>query len=300
MKHRKFLCVISAFSICFMLGGCGHEHTWSEATCTEPKTCSECGETEGEPLGHTWVEATCAEPKQCSVCGETEGEPLEHTLSEANYQQAATCEICGQTVGEPLPADFEEYNCSYVNELDKEYPFVNKCSSTDDLTNGKITFSDYKTFESDDNHEAKEGYEWKTVVCTVVFDDENVFKYGYGGWAATTGDYYNMHLALDCEEEKISDSKMRYVYTVNYDGTDYTECVSDIEVLSHEWIERDDGTAYNVKQMQFDFCVPIGYDGAIISIMDYESKEKLPDSIETMDDALDYLTDEDTINFRLM
>lgn len=101
--------MIGIFAVCFMLAGCGHEHTWSEATCTEPKTCSECGETEGEPLGRTWVEASCAEPKHCSVCGETEGKPLEHTLTEANYQQAATCEVCGETVGEPLQADFEKF-----------------------------------------------------------------------------------------------------------------------------------------------------------------------------------------------
>ena len=49
MRKRKF-CMIGIFAVCFMLTGCGHEHTWSEATCTEPKTCSECGETEGEPL----------------------------------------------------------------------------------------------------------------------------------------------------------------------------------------------------------------------------------------------------------
>jgi len=39
------------------------EHEWSDATCTAPKTCSKCGETEGEALGHTYVDGTC------SVCG---------------------------------------------------------------------------------------------------------------------------------------------------------------------------------------------------------------------------------------
>ena len=107
MTNKKWLYGIVTFSLGILLTGCGHEHTWVEATCTEPKTCSECGETEGEPLGHTWVEATCSEPKHCSVCGETEGEPLEHTLTEANYQQPATCEVCGATVGDVLPPAFE-------------------------------------------------------------------------------------------------------------------------------------------------------------------------------------------------
>lgn len=46
----KWLCGMSALAVCVMLTGCGHEHTWADATCTEPKTCSVCGETEGEVL----------------------------------------------------------------------------------------------------------------------------------------------------------------------------------------------------------------------------------------------------------
>lgn len=55
----------------------GHSHKWAEATCTEPKTCTECGETEGEALGHDWAEQTYYEPKTCKRCGKTEGKSLE-------------------------------------------------------------------------------------------------------------------------------------------------------------------------------------------------------------------------------
>ena len=40
-------------------------HTWKDATCFLPKTCTSCGETEGEALGHTWKDATCIDPKIC-------------------------------------------------------------------------------------------------------------------------------------------------------------------------------------------------------------------------------------------
>ncbi len=53
----------------------GHEHTYSDATCTAPKTCSFCGATDGEALGHSYstfahVEGTTTHAKKCSVCGD--------------------------------------------------------------------------------------------------------------------------------------------------------------------------------------------------------------------------------------
>ena len=57
-----------------------HKHDWIEATCTEPKTCSKCGETEGEALGHDYQEvdgsavaSTCTNPGkdadlECTRC----------------------------------------------------------------------------------------------------------------------------------------------------------------------------------------------------------------------------------------
>jgi hypothetical protein len=103
--NKNKLAVLGCFILlAAAISGCGHEHTWAEATCTEPRTCTECGETEGEPLGHTLTEATCTEPKTCSVCGESEGEPLGHTWDMANCLHPTTCTVCGfvpdETLGE--------------------------------------------------------------------------------------------------------------------------------------------------------------------------------------------------------
>ena len=62
-------------------------HDWVEATCTEPKTCSRCGETEGEPLGHNWIEATYETPKTCSRCGATEGEPAQYRFFDLDFHE---------------------------------------------------------------------------------------------------------------------------------------------------------------------------------------------------------------------
>ena len=52
-----------------------HEHSWSDASCTEPQKCS-CGATQGEAKGHDWKDATTEAPKTCSRCGATEGDKL--------------------------------------------------------------------------------------------------------------------------------------------------------------------------------------------------------------------------------
>ena len=64
-------------------------HSWKDATCTTPKTCAQCGATEGGAAGHSWSNATCTAPKTCTKCGATEGSAAGH-----NYQNG-TCTGCG-------------------------------------------------------------------------------------------------------------------------------------------------------------------------------------------------------------
>ena len=49
---------------------CSLGHTWDDADCDTPKTCSVCGATEGDALGHSWQEAETV--KVCTVCGTEE------------------------------------------------------------------------------------------------------------------------------------------------------------------------------------------------------------------------------------
>lgn len=97
---RKSLYILLVIST--ILTGCCLSHDFTTASCTQPQTCTKCGETEGEPLEHTWVDATCTEPKQCSVCNLTEGNPLGHTYSNATCTEPQTCTVCGATTGKPL------------------------------------------------------------------------------------------------------------------------------------------------------------------------------------------------------
>lgn len=98
-KITTLLCLLAA---ALLLSGCCIHHEWADATCTEPKRCVKCGETEGTFLGHQWKDATCTESKTCSVCGMRQGLPLGHTWVERTMKAPKTCSTCGETEGEPI------------------------------------------------------------------------------------------------------------------------------------------------------------------------------------------------------
>ena len=77
-----------------------------EPTCTKPgktegKHCSVCNEilvaqTEIPAKGHTWTAASCTEPRTCSVCSATDGNPLGHDWSDWTVTTEATCTEKGE------------------------------------------------------------------------------------------------------------------------------------------------------------------------------------------------------------
>ncbi len=98
INRKRAIILLIAIGIILCLSGCC-SHEWTDATCTSPKTCAECGEIEGEALEHTWVEAICTMPKHCDVCGETTGDVVAHTWIEATCAMPKHCDVCGETTG---------------------------------------------------------------------------------------------------------------------------------------------------------------------------------------------------------
>lgn len=88
---KKTVLTALIVSLLLTLVGCGCEHEWSEATCTEAPVCTKCGESEGEALGHVWEAATCTEPETCKSCGTTQGEALGHTPGSWEYDGEVDC-----------------------------------------------------------------------------------------------------------------------------------------------------------------------------------------------------------------
>lgn len=97
---KRWMVAVQLLLAVALLSGCGCSHEWTEADCVTPKTCTLCGETEGEALGHSWQGATCEAPKTCASCGMTEGEPLGHNWQDATCEVPKTCTACGETEGE--------------------------------------------------------------------------------------------------------------------------------------------------------------------------------------------------------
>ena len=89
----------------------GHTHTWVEATCETPRTCSSCGKADGAPLGHNWQAATCEAPKTCATCAKTEGTALGHDWSTASCEIPGTCRRCGATTGGALGHNWQAATC---------------------------------------------------------------------------------------------------------------------------------------------------------------------------------------------
>lgn len=145
-----------------------HTHTWTEATCASPKTCSGCGKTSGSALGHnfsngkctrcgakdsdytepttvhthTWTPATCTLPKTCTTCGATEGSALGHDFSDERVEDhynpdkvivGCKCSDCGQVfAGDDIKAHQNEtfYMSSYkCNDCNYDHPSMNLLTS---------------------------------------------------------------------------------------------------------------------------------------------------------------------------
>ena len=172
------------------------DHNWADATCVNPKTCTVCGETDGEALGHNWRDATCTDPKTCMVCGETDGEALGHNWQDATCADPKTCTVCGETDGEALGHNWQDATC--VDPMT-----CTVCSAT----NGEALGHDYSAVTVPPTIE-EDGYtEYTCTVCGHTYRDDYVSF-------ATRGD-------LDGDGERNTDDAIYLLYNVMFGDEDY-------------------------------------------------------------------------------
>ena len=147
--------------------GCNkkHTHDYEDATCTQPKICTICGQTEGDPLGHTYdndcddicnvcgetrivqhqfIDATCEEPKTCIACGKQEGQALGHLWVDATFEEAKEALIRKDAVKQ------EE---SHRDELEDEFPSEENLKQADSEDSDKSENETNEPKNDDDKDE---------------------------------------------------------------------------------------------------------------------------------------------------
>lgn len=80
-------------------------HDMVPATCIAIAHCKNCNYETGTLADHTWEDATISNPKKCSVCGLTDGDPLPciHSFN----KDAGICTKCGRNESD-CPSDTEK------------------------------------------------------------------------------------------------------------------------------------------------------------------------------------------------
>ena len=319
---RKAMVLLLVLCLAFACAACGHTHTWKDATCTEPKTCSECGETEGEALGHNWADATCTEPKTCTVCGVTEGGLGEHSPSRADYWQGSVCTLCGEALSEALQPDFEKYGldacthdvgenelyryttCGYLNDTIlpqydalsrvRSYGIVLKDEKGGNPFENWITLGEQHIILPADEalvssmrqieQQAGEGYEWRAGYFKIVFTVRN-----YGSFIGSCEEnYYDIigHDQSATEIETNEEGVALRSYPVVWQGEDKT-----VYTLSYF---RADSYGDNWISGEIYCYVPAGYDGCVYGLYD---GAMTPNGWEDGKHIFDYVN-ENTLLFR--
>ncbi len=105
---KQYLMAFIMLFVMFLLSGCC-SHVWVDADCYNPKTCSECGATQGD-VSHKWIDANCTSPKTCSECGATEGGVV-HLFEATNCTDPVTCSNCGAK-GDPVGHKWNDATCT--------------------------------------------------------------------------------------------------------------------------------------------------------------------------------------------
>lgn len=275
----KKLCLIflSSLLCSALLAGCSCQHDWMEATCLSPKICTKCDATEGQALGHSWQEATCVAPETCTRCELTEGSALGHDWEEASCTDPKTCRSCSATEGQalghtwegeatlftaplctvcaaegqPLPGYFVQQELVPNAWPDQSANYVTNTYVRPDLnTTGLFLASNVQVFEADSTHRARQGYEWRSVDISIVFNDNHSGLYGTNVTYARA-DYY--------QDMELKKAKKQESFTVTYKDKKYN-CLAFYEDAG--FYLADDG---NVFHLTCYVQVPAGYDGVVLT-----------------------------------
>ena len=240
MKLSTSRIVASLFAVVtlvLLLTACGHEHEWTNATCTAPKTCATCDATEGKALGHNYVDATCTTPKTCQTCGETSGDALGHNYASATCTEPKTCETCGVTIGKALGHNYTDATCT-------EPKTCKTCSTIDgsalghDINTKTSKCKNCGIFEYNIEYAVRGAVKSTTDFANYIFDSYEILNI-----------YYVLDDACTCDDCKggvyVGDPYLTVIVFLEYTIDDETDVWVDVTGV-HKLYDAVADTHYNL------------------------------------------------------
>lgn len=187
----------------------------------------------------------------------------QHKYSPANYQQPETCSICGKTKGFELTAEFEQRKLETNMEFNQTYEYSTICSKDETFTTvGKVTIIKDEVIQSDENHPAKDGYNYHIVAIQLVFDDFNSNEYGFKYNYFTT-DFYDITDFTNSYSFN-SESQLNE-FKINYYGVEYP-CTLNTIITKTDWKKNTEGMYTKTITITQEYLLPENYDGIIVGL----------------------------------
>ena len=242
-----------------------------------------------EELAVTWVDGTVNFTEDnMSISYTLENGELVLDMLEAKLffrKGEKPAQIKSGVVSEMEQAGFTDFM-----EVGEPYAYTTICYENEDYaTTGELTVTSYEIFEEADGYAPLEGYEWRVVKMEVHYSDENAWSYGMS-ISCHKEDYYNSKLHDDTNERlEEQEDYVQDVHTVIYNGQELDVYEFYNYPVFGEWITDKQGNHERVVYLQWDFLVPIGYDGCVAGVGDAR--------VEWLDGT--YITDYDPANFLL-
>ena len=148
---------------------------------------------------HTWMDATCAAPRTCANCGATEGEPLDHHYTyavtilptiKAGGTAVATCTGCADSFQIELPAlSWTDYTCEVITLPADGNPGISRYTWID-KTYGEVCFDlsyHYGDVSGDGKVDGRDVVQLRKYMANYDFDNNTSTEFAFAG-ADVNGD----------------------------------------------------------------------------------------------------------------
>ena len=141
-------------------------HDWKEATCTDPKTCSRCGDTEGTALGHDFADVWSSDATNhwhaCSRC-DAKADEAAHTPDReaATETDPIKCSVCDYEIAPALGhthtlTKVEAKAPTCTEDGNKAYYVCSGCGKLYEDATGSAEITTDETVDKATGHQ----YEW--------------------------------------------------------------------------------------------------------------------------------------------